>query len=312
MRFASTWAGPATMTKRNPHPRRRAPEASAHRPPPQRPAPPVVLRRDRKAADAAVTLQEVLRPLARVMIRGGLGAGQLTEAAKLAYVLAAIDEVIPAGRRPNVSQLSVVTGLTRKEIAAMLRQREASRGPGSPKPSLEQRAIRVLRAWRADPAFQRQDGRPADLPPRGDYSFAELVKRHGRDVTPVSLLKELRRMNAVVTTRAGKLRARSDAIQTQANTGTQLTEFAALLRDFAVAAEQLDRAGDPPPLVEFKDLRLPAAQQVALFLQVFSKRAAGLLEGVDQWMRQQGLATHDKASGSAESRVGIGVYLLHE
>jgi len=137
------------------------------------------------------------------MIRGGLGVGQLTEAAKLAYVLAAIDEVIPAGRRPNVSQLSVVTGLTRKEIAAML-------------------------------------------------------------------------------------------------------------RDFAVAAEQLDRVGDPPPLVEFKDLRLPAAQQVALFLQVFSKRAAGLLEGVDQWMRQQGLATHDKASGSAESRVGIGVYLLHE
>jgi len=52
--------------------------------------------------------------------------------------------------------------------------------------------------------------------------------------------------------RAGKLRARSNTIQTQANTGTQLTEFAALLRDFAVAVEQLDRSGDPPPFVEFK------------------------------------------------------------
>jgi len=300
------------MTKRNSHPRRRAPEASAHRPLPPRPALPAI-RRDRKTVDAAAPLYEALRPLARVMIRGGLGAGQLTEAAKLAYVLAAIDEVIPAGRRPNVSQLSVVTGLRRKEIAAMLRQRDASRNPVSQKPDLEQRAIRVLRVWRADPAFQRQDGRPADLPLRGDYSFAELVKKHGRDVTPVSLLKELRRMNAVVTTRAGKLRARSGAIQTQMKAAPQLAEFAALLRDFAIAAERLDRSQDPPPFVEFKDLTLPTVQQVAMFLRVFSKRAAGLFDGVDRWMNQQRLAIRDKKSGSAaESRVGIGIYLMHE
>jgi len=65
--------------------------------------------------------------------------------------------------------------------------------------------------------------------------------------------------------------------------------------------------------VQFKNLKLSTTQQVALFLQVFSKRAAGLLGGVDQWKKQQELRARDKPSGlAAEARVGIGVYVMQE
>ena len=265
-------------------------------------------------ADASAALLAALLPLARIMIRSDLGAGELIEIAKQAYVSAAMDEVIPAGRRINVSRLAVVTGLTRKEIAAILKQRKTSALPLPRKRSIEQRAVRVLRAWRVDPMFQRHDGSPADLPRRGaPASFSELVKEHGGDVTPVSVLRELERMNAVVTTRTGKIRLRREVIHSPTHAMTQLLEFAAALRDFATSLQRRHDSRHPPLFSGFKDAKLSAASQVALFQRVFSKRAATLLDGVDQWMRHQGVRRRDEETKSSTgSRVGIGIYLVQE
>ncbi len=98
------------------------------------------------------------------MLKGGLGVGDLIRAGKQAYLRAAIAYVTSAGSRVSASHLSVVTGLTRKEVTAILNEIKgfsaASRGEAN-----DQRARRVLRGWKLDPRFLRQQRRTGGASP---------------------------------------------------------------------------------------------------------------------------------------------------
>jgi len=146
------------------------------------------------------------------MLRNGFGAGELIGAAKQASVQAALIEVIPPGSRVNVSRLSVATGLTRKEIASFLGKSLNERSFLS-KPTLEQRAWRVLCGWHTDPKYRESSGRLAALHFAGKQrTFSSLVRAYGGDVTPLSVLRELERINVVTKTRSGTLRPHSKAL----------------------------------------------------------------------------------------------------
>jgi hypothetical protein len=144
-----------------------------------------------------------LVPLARRLLGTGAGVGALIEAAKTAYVQAATEELFPLGGRINISSLSVVTGLTRKQVCAQLR---AGGKQKPPRLRNEQRTARVIHGWQVDRRFRNSSGNPADLPMRGGRrSFELLVKLYGGDVTPVSVRRELERIDAIKVNRSGKL-----------------------------------------------------------------------------------------------------------
>lgn len=166
---------------------------------------------------------DVLIPLCRLMIRSELGAGELVRAAKLSFVRAAANEVMPEGSRLNVSHLSVVTGLTRKEVSRLLGK--GSERTGTRKPAMEQRALRVLRGWRLDPLFHSSKGRPAPLLLRGNRrAFPQLVKTYAGDVTPIAVLKELRRLRLIATD-SEKVRLRTNRIRASTHASAQLAEL---------------------------------------------------------------------------------------
>ena len=97
---------------------------------------------DQASLDALSSLASILVPISRVLIQRDLGAGPLVLAAKLAHLRAAIETVAPRGTRPNVSRLSVVTGMTRKEVSFLLKNTANSARGAIPKIGLEQRALR--------------------------------------------------------------------------------------------------------------------------------------------------------------------------
>jgi hypothetical protein len=257
-------------------------------------------------------LQAALSPICRLLLKRGLGVGTLIEAAKIAYIHAAVKEIFPADTRVNVSRLSVVTGLTRKEIAALLRQKDERSTATLPKRSLQQRAFRVLQGWSIDHAFQRPNGRPADLPIRGGpQSFHGLVARYGGDVTPVSVLRELERMGVVKTTSAGVVKFRRRNIESKTHFTEQMAEFTHLFRDFVNTVQQISEPKDPPLFFGFKDSILTTPHQAALFQRTFSKRAATLLESIDQWIAHQNKSKQSKhVAAELKTRVGLGVYLI--
>jgi hypothetical protein len=134
-----------------------------------------------------------LEPLVRLLLEAGVGVGEFSQLAKIAYTRAARDSASEA--RPNISRIAVLTGIPRSEVAEILRRPEEYRA--DPERGL-QRAERVLQGWWKDADFCDRNGEPAKLPLRGPRrSFAALVKRYAGDPRVRTLLKELLRVKAV-------------------------------------------------------------------------------------------------------------------
>lgn len=234
------------------------------------------------------------------------------ETAKSSFVRAAVSEVIPPGSRINISRLAVTTGLTRKEVASLLQNTTDRKRLLSDKKMLHQRALRVLRGWRFDPTFQRESGKPIDLPMRGEQqSFLLLVKRHGGDVTPNSVLRELERMKSITITRSGKLKLCKPTTRSSLHTIQQMGEFAQLIGDFSKTIQQIVEPRNDALFFGFKDSFVRSPHQAALFQRTFSRRAASLLGGIEQWSAHQTKErSRKRAMAKSKIRVGLGVYLV--
>ena len=102
----------------------------------------------------------LLRPLAAVLLRHGMPYGVFAELARKAYVEEAFAQA-GAGKRPTVSSVSALTGLTRKETKR-LRELDIVEQEGSSQ--RYSRAIRVVSGWTSDPRFLTANGEPAVLP----------------------------------------------------------------------------------------------------------------------------------------------------
>lgn len=139
----------------------------------------------------------LLAPLAELLLDAGIGVGEFTFLVKLAYVRAAERRVgTGEGGRPNASRIAVLTGLTRVDVAAILKGAEAGEPPSSDRG--RQRAERVLTGWWNDPDFHDALGAPAALPVRGTRrSFAALCERYSGDPRFAAILDELVRVRAV-------------------------------------------------------------------------------------------------------------------
>jgi hypothetical protein len=258
-------------------------------------------------------LADALSPIASFMLQGEMSTALLVRAAKLAYIRAAVVDLELKGARANVSRLSVVTGMTRKEVASLLKDKVGSSGDGPPKRLMEHRAIRVLRGWTTDPLYRARNGRPADLPVAGDgRNFASLVRAYGGDVTPISVLRELERLKAVKRTKLGELRAQPHAAR-RLNSSGRFKEFSRLLAAFSSTAGQVLVDKSPPLYLGFKEIQVGTEREAESFKQSFARRAALLLDGVENWSNRHPVRNRNRAGGrsSSSQQVGLGVYLVH-
>jgi hypothetical protein len=153
----------------------------------------------------------ILNPLARLLLKVGMGAGEFQRLVHQAYVRAARDAATEAGAvdRPNVTQIAVQTGLSRIEITRILEsdgeeQPESDRG--------RQRAERVLGGWWANPDFHDAQGSPALLALHGRVSFEALVNRYSGEPRTAAILKELLRVRAVRRLPDGRVQALSRSV----------------------------------------------------------------------------------------------------
>jgi hypothetical protein len=260
------------------------------------------------------TLAEALSPIAAFMLQGEMSTALLVQAVKLAYIRAAVTDLELKGAKVNVSRLSVVTGMTRKEVASLLRDAESSSRSSHPKKIMEHRAIRVLRGWTTDPLYKTRTGRPADLPLAGDgRNFASLVRAYGGDVTPISVLRELERLNAVRRTRSGELRTQPRTARLNLNSSTRFREFSRLLASFSTTAAQVLVDKSPPLYLGFKEIPVGTEKEAESFKQSFGRRAALLLDGVENWSNRHAVRNKNLSASRSSpiQQVGLGVYLVH-
>jgi hypothetical protein len=146
----------------------------------------------------------VLRPLARVLLRFGIGFREFSEIAKTAFVDVASTDFGIRGRPTNISRVAVMTGLTRKEVKR-IRDKISS---GEERLTVRTTPLcEVLHKWHAEREFLDTSGRPATLPFSGnDTSFTDLVRKFGGDIPPGAMRTELKRVGAIEEDERGNLR----------------------------------------------------------------------------------------------------------
>jgi hypothetical protein len=147
----------------------------------------------------------VLRPIARALLRAGVGYREFSEIAKTAFVDVAGKDYGLRGRPTNISRVAVMTGLTRKEVRRIRDKTEVGNVTTLVKltPMGE-----VLHRWHTEKDFITENGEPADLPFNSEEaSFSGLVKKFGGDIPPGAMRTELKRIEAIKELDDGRLRA---------------------------------------------------------------------------------------------------------
>ena len=147
----------------------------------------------------------ILKPIASFLMKCGMTYREFADISKSAFVEVASEEYGIKGRPTNVSRVSLLTGISRKEVK---RQRDLLEQEESIPSSKTTDATRVLSGWHQDADFLDEQGEPRDLPIDGDgATFAELCARYAGDIAASTLLKELKRVGAVEEKADGRLRA---------------------------------------------------------------------------------------------------------
>jgi hypothetical protein len=147
-----------------------------------------------------------LLPIARLLLRNGISYNEFAEISRIAFVSVAGSDYGIRGRRTNVSRVSAMTGIGRKEVRR-LRQVE-DQYPGDPRVELSPLSD-ILQRWYTDPAYLRRDGRPQKLEYEGDRnSFSNLVKACARDLPVGAIRVELIRRGAIVVDAKGRMVAK--------------------------------------------------------------------------------------------------------
>lgn len=144
-----------------------------------------------------------LRPIARILLRFGVGYREFAEISKTAFVDIATSDYGLRGRPTNTSRVAVMTGLTRKEVRR-LREKICN---GEDLVVVKTTPLsEVLHRWHADDEFIDASGRAGVLPFTGESrSFSKLVKLYGGDIPPGAMKTELKRIGAVEEDELGNL-----------------------------------------------------------------------------------------------------------
>jgi len=145
----------------------------------------------------------ILRPIAKILLRCGIGFREFAEVAKAAFVDVASSEYGLRGRPTNISRVAVMTGLTRKEVRRLRDKIENGEHSVVVKSTP---LCEVLHRWHSESEFLDSEGRPKSLPFSGELgSFSSLVKRFGGDIPPGAMRTELRRVGALEENDDGSL-----------------------------------------------------------------------------------------------------------
>lgn len=262
-----------------------------------------------KVISAAVL--RILKPLVRILLRHGISYNTFADLAKWAYIEVAAREFGIEGRKQTTSRVSILTGLTRKEVK---RVRQLEHPEDQASAEKYNRAARIITAWQREAEFLEPDGQPKILPLTGEISsFAELVRRFSGDVPTRAIKDELLRVRAVEELPDGRLRLLARAYIPKMS---EKDKIHILGTDVAFLVSTIDhnlQTQVSEPFFQRKVAYDNLPQEVLpKFRRLASRKAQELLVRLDRWLARHDRDTNPEISGTGRHRAGVGIYYFEE
>ncbi len=254
---------------------------------------------------------KMLRPLVRILLRNGMPYNAFADLAKHIYVDVATREFEIPGRKQSVSRISIITGLSRKEVQRIRSLTGIDDGGAAERYN---RAARVISGWVRDSRFSRAETGPILLPLEGKgATFTELVKRYSGDVPPRAVRDELVRVGAAEQMKDGRIRLLTRSYVPR--TG-EIDKIGILGTDVSELISTIDhnlRGGDPKPFFQQKVCydNLPA-EAIPELRKVSRIRAEELLEALDRMFSASDRDVNPAVHGTGRKRAGVGIFYFED
>ena len=248
-----------------------------------------------------------LRPIARLLMKAGVGYREFAEVAKCAFVDVSTSDFGLRGRPTNISRVAVMTGLTRKEVKRLRDKISAGTQVESMKviPLTE-----IIHQWHADANYVDERGQPLVLPFDGEeVSFAGLVKKYGGDIPPGAMRTELKRVKAIDENPDGTLSVKRRHIRPVEV--EKLVQFALGTSLFGLAntvnynVHNADGDGWIERVALTTRIRSEDKPRVR---RISRDRAEEFITSIDDLFSAYETIYPDEPNGSEDSVVGVGVY----
>jgi hypothetical protein len=234
-----------------------------------------------------------------------------SDLAKQVYVEVGMQEFEIPGKKQTISRVSILSGLSRKEVQRVVGQR----GPANAETHARyNRAARVIAGWVRDRDFTDATGNPVALGQEdGSISFSQLVKRYSGDVPARAMLDELLRVGAVERLDDGRIRLLARAYIPRTSDLDKLEILGADVSDLIYTIDHNLQRGAADPLFQRKVMydNLPA-EAIGEFRALSTEQAQALLEKLDQWLSKHDRDVNSSVTGAGRMRAGIGIYYFEQ
>jgi hypothetical protein len=261
----------------------------------------------RRALLAAV--YQLLLPLTRILLRQGVPCGSFIELAKRAYVEVADRDFGLPGRKQTDSRISVITGLTRKEVKLIREAEEPAAGDSAARYN---RAARVISGWIQDRSYLDGWNAPMILPVEGEgATFTRLVNSYGGDVPARAVLDELLRVGAVEKLADGRLKLLQHAYVPSASEADKL---GILGQDMALLIATLEHNLACAPEEAYFQRKVAynnlPEEAMPVLRELAAQHGQALLEQLNDWLSTQDRDNNPEVQGSGRKYAGVGVYFF--
>ena len=260
------------------------------------------------------TLRKLLASLVRIMLRNGMTYREFCDVSKEMFVEVATKDYGIRGRDTNVSRVSVLTGIDRKEVK---RVKDCLQGHAlvNQSQSKQDRVTRVLSAWHKVDEYLDDSGRPMVLALEGaTSSFAQLAKSYAGDVPVRALLKEMIRVGVVEEVDKSQVKVlKREFIPAQSDPDALLRAGSVLHDMGATLCHNLYDGGTPKKPLRFErraSNRNLDPEQLKAFREFVAQEGQAFLEVIDDWLSDHELS--DDENNRLSIRAGVGTYAFEE
>jgi hypothetical protein len=267
---------------------------------------------DAKKIQIKQSVKRILIPLVHFLLSQGFTYGEFIDSAKAAFFTSGRKLLQGSGQGETASQLSILTGLHRKDVTAFLQNTNGSTTP-PPQRNINVGAT-IVAKWISDTRYTDTKGLPKILPYQSsdafEPSFTTLVTGISKDIRPRSYADDLIRLGIVS-------RDENDALRLDKAGFMPTTDFSEKLKFFdknisdhlSAAAENMIRSPSPHFDRSMFYAQL-SREDIEILRTIVETDGMGLLKNL--YKKSGQLADENKNSGTKSSRVTIGLYMYQE